>query len=69
MKYDPSSIYSEIQQLLRQDLTEVTYKGWFQDMQAVDVVEDGSKKTLILESENQLDKKIFSTKFMYHLKK
>ena len=42
MKYDPSSIYSEIQQLLRQDLTEVTYKGWFQDMQAVDVVEDSS---------------------------
>ncbi|HIR36554.1 MAG TPA: chromosomal replication initiator protein DnaA [Candidatus Faecimorpha stercoravium] len=69
MKYDPSSIYSEIQQLLRQDLTEVTYKGWFQDMQAVDVVEDGSKKTLILESENPLAKKIVSTKFRDHLQK
>lgn len=63
MKYDPQSIYSEIQQLLQQSLMPATYDGWFRDMRALDVLEQDHENILILESENSLAKKLIPEKF------
>lgn len=63
MKYDPQSIYSEIQQLLQQSLMPATYDGWFRDMRALDVLEKDHQNILILESENSLAKRLIPEKF------
>ena len=60
---DPKIIYSEVQSLLQRELTEVTYNGWFSDMNAIDIVEKEGKHVLILSSSNSLAKKIVPEKF------
>ena len=60
MKYDPQSIYSEIQQLLQQSLMPATYDGWFRDMRALDVLEKDHQNIQILESENSLAKRLIT---------
>lgn len=61
---DPQAIYTEIQSLLRQQLSNVTYNGWFRDLEAV-AIEDmpDGRHILVLSSPNDLAKKIVPEKF------
>lgn len=60
---DPKVVYSELQAILAQKLSTVTYNGWFRDMKAAEIVEKDGRHVLMLHSQNELAQRIVPEKF------
>lgn len=60
---NPQMIYSDIQKLLKNQLSETTYNTWFGKTQAVKILEQDGKHVLVLKAESELGQNLITNRF------